>query len=283
MRSSIPGALEWEIIIVDNNSVDDTKKVVKEIQNSWKIPIYIEEKNQGISYARNRGIRHAKGKLIAFTDDDVIVDPNWIKNIITAFEENDAECVGGKILPIWEKTKPDWLSENLFYMLALLDHGNAPFYLMQPRLWGANLAFRSRAFEKYGLFDTDRGRRPNKLYAGEETNFLSKLIRNGEKVLYVPNIIVQHIIPKERIRKTYCRKWKFDQGELRGLLGGERNRGLTSRVDQAGKDHALQSVLLYSRRLDKKSFEYELAAIALCGFILGRLRYLFIPRRRNTR
>ena len=107
----IPEHLSCEIILVDNHSTDNTKYVFEEIarphRSNWK---YVFEEKEGISHARNRGVREAKGEIIAFTDDDVIVDKYWIQNICKAFEENsDVVCVGGKILPIWEIPKPEWL------------------------------------------------------------------------------------------------------------------------------------------------------------------------------
>ena len=110
----IPDDSSWEFILVDNNSDDDTRFVFEEVEkhNESKIRYVFEEK-RGISHARNRGIKEAKGEIIAFTDDDVIVDKHWIQNIEKAFKEHDdVACVGGKILPIWEISKPKWLKSE---------------------------------------------------------------------------------------------------------------------------------------------------------------------------
>ena len=199
----IPDHLSCEFIVVDNNSDDDTRLVFKEIEKHYESKIrYVFEDKRGISHARNRGIREARGEIIAFTDDDVIVDKHWIQNIDKAFKEHDdVACVGGKILPIWEIPKPKWLKSNLYVYLALLDHGDSVAYMDKPDIWGANFAVKSEMFKKYGLFDSNLGRMPRKLYSGEETEFLQRLQNAGEKILYYPLSIIYHRIPAHRMSK----------------------------------------------------------------------------------
>ena len=188
----IPERLEWELIIVDNNSDDDTRAVVESYQQNSSLPIvYLKEKKQGLSHARNCGITASRGKIIVFTDDDVIVDRNWIGNIVKAFAEYDVQCIGGRILPVWAEPQPKWLSKCLWADIALLDYGDHPLYMETPNLWGANLAVKAESFQKYGHFDTDRGRIPEKLYGDEEVHFLGKLLDHGEKLLYLPHAVRQ--------------------------------------------------------------------------------------------
>jgi GT2 family glycosyltransferase len=219
----IPDGLACEFIVVDNNSDDDTRLVFEEIEQRCNSPIkYVFVNKSGLSYARNRGVREARGDIIAFTDDDVIVDKNWIQNIDRAFKEHDdVACVGGKILPIWETPKPEWLKSRWYSYLALLDHGDCAAYMDHPVLWGANIAFKSEVFKKYGLFDSNLGRRPGKLYSHEETDFLHRLRNAGEKLLYYPELIIYHHVPGNRTSKNYFRKWRFDHGELHGVLMGD--------------------------------------------------------------
>ncbi|GAX62979.1 glycosyltransferases [Candidatus Scalindua japonica] len=215
--------IEWELLIVDNNSTDNTRKVVDEfISTSGLNCRYILEENQGHSHARNRGINESCGEIIAYTDDDVIVDKYWLQNIDNVFKENSISCVGGKILPIWEISCPEWLDNNhdFYGNLALLDYGDSPFYLDKPKIWGANFVVKKIMFEKYGTFNTSLGRIFGKLCSFDETDFLQRLIENGEKILYTPNLIVHHCIPAKRMRKSYFRKWRFDNSEMSALLKG---------------------------------------------------------------
>ena len=274
--SCIPDHLEWELIIVDNNSDDDTRAVVERYQELCAFPVlYVKERRQGISHARNRGINASTGRFIAFTDDDVIVDRNWIGNIVRAFAEYDVQCIGGKILPVWEKPKPKWLSKDLYGYIALLDYGDRPLYMEKPLLWGANLAVKAEAFEKYGLFDTTRGRLPHKLYAGEETHFLVRLLEQGEKIVYLPDVIVHHCISKKRMRKAYFRKWNFDQGELHGMLFDDCSCGSIAGIPRFAVKSLVDSMvyfLLTCVTSNGDSFEYQRRAIYYAGFITGRLK-----------
>lgn len=155
-----PQGICWELIVVDNNSSDGTQNVIQEFAYDADIDVKnIFEGTQGLSYARNAGLGQARGKLIAFTDDDVIVDRQWLVNICKAFASSDAWCIGGKILPIWSVPKPKWLSKRIHYALALLDYGDEVKKMTKPNLWGANLSFRAAVFDSYGMFDTSLGRK----------------------------------------------------------------------------------------------------------------------------
>jgi glycosyltransferase involved in cell wall biosynthesis len=218
----VPPGIRWELLVVDNNSKDDTREVVESFRRDGGIDCtYLLERNQGLSFARNNGIRNAKGGIIAFTDDDVLVDRHWIGNLRDAFENHrDAACIGGKILPRWEKPCPPWLKGRLLEYLACCDHGDETLRMSEPRLGGANLAIRSHMVVKYGLFDTRLGHIGGKLYGGEECQYLSRMLEAGECLMYCPEVLVHHCIPASRISKAYFRKWKSDKGELYGLQMG---------------------------------------------------------------
>lgn len=221
----VPPGVRWELLVVDNNSKDATGAVVESFRREGGIDCTcLLEKNQGLSFARNNGIRHAKGGIVAFTDDDVLVDRHWIGNLLDAFESHrDAACIGGKILPRWEKPCPAWLKGILLEYLACCDHGDETMRMHKPRLWGANLSFRSSVFKKYGMFDTQLGHTGDKLYGGEECQYLSRMLDSGECLMYCPKVLVHHCIPESRITKAYFRKWISDKGELYGLQLGEYN------------------------------------------------------------
>ena len=273
----IPDHLSCEFIVVDNNSDDDTRLVFDEIYKHYESKLrYVFEGNRGISHARNRGIREAKGEIIAFTDDDVIVDKHWIQNIDKAFKEHDnVACIGGKILPIWEISKPIWLKSNLYVYLALLDHGDSVAYMDKPDIWGANFAVKSEMFKKYGLFDPNLGRMPRKLYSGEETEFLKRLQNTGEKLLYYPSLIIHHYVPAHRMSKKYMRKWRFDQGEMEGIL--MRNpkylniMDIHSHTPERMSKHIIASLLKIGC-FTKDRFNHELRICHILGFLSGRMK-----------
>jgi len=273
----IPDNLSWEFILVDNNSDDDTRLVFEEVEKHYEPKIrYLFEEKRGISHARNRGIREARGEIVAFTDDDVIVDKYWIQNIEKAFKEyDDVACVGGKILPIWEVSKPKWLTPNLYYLIALLDRGDSVAYIDSPGIWGANFAVKSEMFKKYGLFDSNLGRIPRKLYAGEETEFLQRLQNAGEKILYYPLSIIYHCVSAHRMSKRYFRKWMFDHGEMRGLLMKDMKYFNFFNIHSLTIKKMLRDIIVSLLKIgcfSKNRFSHELRICFILGFLSGRIK-----------
>ncbi len=214
----VPAGLAWELIVVDNGSRDNTREVFTEFAASSEIKSrYTLEQTPGVAHARNRGIAEAEGEIISFTDDDVFMDQNWLARIADVFATTGASCVGGRILLLWEASPPKWLGPDLFVCLGLLDLGSEPLWLDAPTIWGGNLSVLSAMFEKYGGFDTTLGRKPGKLYSDEESEFVRRMLREGERVYYSPDIRVFHRVPLARMNKSYFRKLRYDKGELDGI------------------------------------------------------------------
>jgi len=270
------GAREWEVVVVDNDSEDDTRQVVEHHKELSRFPVrYTHERQRGLSFARNRGFMEARGKLIAFTDDDVIVDKAWVGNIVGAFREYDAACIGGKILPIWDKPRPKWLTGNLYGYLALLDYGDTAFSLDKPLIWGANFAVKARALHYYGPFNTRLGRIPGKLYAGEETDFFARLLRGSQKIVYAPKVVVHHCIPEERMKKSYFRRWAYDQGELAGILSGEDHSRKVPVSSSSNIRKLLSSISAFFTALmemNESCFPRQLELFGILGLLMGMLK-----------
>jgi glycosyltransferase involved in cell wall biosynthesis len=274
----IPDHITCEVIVVDNHSDDDTRLVVEETAKHFTSEIrYVFEDKKGLSHARNRGIKEAGGEIIAFTDDDVIADKHWIQNIDRAFKEYaDAACAGGKILPVWEIPRPKWLKPDLYGYLALLDKGDSSAYMDALDIWGANFAVKSEMFKKYGLFDTNLGRTPAKLYSGEEAEFLLRLQNAGEKILYYPLSIIHHHIPACRMSKKYMRRWEFDNGEMEGILMKDTKHSDTMIYHHhptkiTSLKHVMVSLLKIVFFADDR-LNHELKICHISGFLSGRMK-----------
>jgi glycosyltransferase involved in cell wall biosynthesis len=204
------------VIVVDNNSSDGTEEICRRFLASGETDNfqYVREKSQGLSHARNRGIREARGEYIAFIDDDAFVSEDYCRKIINFFDRNpEVSVIGGRISPVYEKAEPRWMSRFLWPLVAALDLGNTtkPF----PRSGfpiGANMAFRAGIFIKYGDFNTRLGRRGDELEGGEEKDMMFRLKKAGEKIFYLPEMHVQHIIPESRLKKEYIRKQAIGVG-----------------------------------------------------------------------
>ena len=266
----------WEVIVVDNNSNDQTRDVVFSFINDRKIDlVYHFEGQQGHSFARNAGVRRARGRIVAFTDDDVVVDRHWLNHISEAFQNQDVAVVGGPILPIWPAPPPCWLTENLHGNLALLDYGNEDMFLDHDALWGANLAIRRAALEAHGMFDTSLGRTSGKLTCGEETDLISKIRRSGGRLRYCAGARVFHRIGAERVKKRYFRRWRKDNGELAGIrFAGPVSRsvlGIPLYIIRMFLE-AFWVAVVARVRGDGNAFEKELETYHHYAFIVGRLK-----------
>jgi glucosyl-dolichyl phosphate glucuronosyltransferase len=215
--------LQWELIVVDNNSSDATRDVVEGFAKTSGLNVrYSFEPDQGLSRARNRGIQDARGDIIAFTDDDVIVERSWLEGLRSAFHQFDCEAVGGKIIPVWNSGKPHWFPEergfNLGPAIVQFDLGDTARRINRSFV-GANMAFKKAAFAKHGLFRTDLGRVKNDFGVAEETEFCQRLFDAGEVVVYTPHAIVYHPVEAKRARKVYFQTWYFHLGRTDVLLG----------------------------------------------------------------
>ncbi|HET8578453.1 MAG TPA: glycosyltransferase [Methylomirabilota bacterium] len=216
----VPDSLKWEIVVVDNNSRDTTAQLVADFSRSTAVPMrHVFESRQGLTHARNRGIREARGSIIAFTDDDILPAPDWIAQIAAALERWKAHGIGGRILPQWEAAPPRWLAENrhLWSRLAIMDSEESRLLTLplgeQPKVWGANMAFRRELFDKVGGFDPRRGIVGTKLFRGEETELIKRALELGLTIAYDAGLTVFHRIGPDRMRKGYFRKLTFDDAE----------------------------------------------------------------------
>jgi glucosyl-dolichyl phosphate glucuronosyltransferase len=213
---TLPDADEWEVLVVDNNSSDQTRAVVEDFRRRYPGRFqYRFEPQQGKSCALNTGIREARGDVLAFVDDDVTFEPIWLKNLTSSLCNTGYAGVGGRTLLDPSFSPPLWLSLkepcNLGGVLAQFDLGDRPRELDRAP-YGANMAFRKEMFRRHGGFRTDLGPCPGSQIRGEDTDFGGRLLAAGERLLYEPSATVYHPIPKDRVRKGYFLSWYFDHG-----------------------------------------------------------------------
>jgi len=215
----------FELIVVDNNSKDATAEAVNRFAGEDDRVRYVFESRQGLSHARNSGIAAARAPLVAFTDDDVRAEPDWISSIVRAFAEHPAvDVVGGRVLPIWPATPPDWLTREHWTPLALVDHGDRPFIITGDRpmcLVGANLACRRAVFDRVGVFATEFQRVKDGIGSLEDHDFQLRLLRAGGKALYDPRITMFAEVQPNRLQPAYHRRWHAGHGHFYALLRAE--------------------------------------------------------------
>jgi glucosyl-dolichyl phosphate glucuronosyltransferase len=215
-------AAEWEVIVVDNNSRDNTREVVTEISAHFPVDLrYIFEGEQGRSAALNTGIRAAVGEIILTTDDDVRVSSDWLDRAAEALDTLECDYVGGKVLPIWGGERPAWLPNRggrHWAVIALLDYGPEPVELGKRAPLGVNMAFRREAFRRAGLWDNRVGRKAGTLLGQEVREWGMRARAAGLRGFYAPEMLVNHIIPADRLNKRYFRRWFYWHGVSRAML-----------------------------------------------------------------
>jgi glycosyltransferase involved in cell wall biosynthesis len=228
---AVRSARMWEIVVVDNNSTDDTRAVVEAYAPAAAVPVrYIFEPRQGKSYALNTGIARCAGDLIVFTDDDVRVTPDWLDRACDALDRDPTiDYTGGPVRPMWETPPPPWIDQTrgeLWGTLAILDYGAEPFLFEDRRKvpLGVNMAVRRTLVDRIGGFHPELGRRGRSLLGQEQAEFFARSRAAGARGLYVPAMQVQHFVPAARLTKRYFRRWWYWKGVSRARLEGLHRR-----------------------------------------------------------
>jgi len=202
----------FEIIVIDNNSQDDTKNIIKKYLNKLSFLKYIFEPKQGLSYARNRGIKEANSEYIAFLDDDAITCPNWVKLAYEIIDFKKPDIFGGPMYPYYEDKKPKWYKDDY----AIRKVTNKPRLLKSSEfITAANIFYKKDIFNKIGLFDVDLGMKGNKVSLGEETQIQLKADKQGYKIFYHPNLYINHLVPRFKMRVLYILKRYYAYGYTR--------------------------------------------------------------------
>ena len=224
---------QFEILVIDNASTDDTKMVVSDIQTTLSNLHYLYEPVQGLSRARNTAMQAATTPYISYLDDDAIPCQQWAEKILTTFltVTPTPVGVGGPIYPLWETTQPAWMQPEMEFLFSILDCGDQPHWLQFPKFpFGANMSYQREALLKAGGFKENLGRKGSNLLSCEEYLLNRTLTKAGGRFYYVPEASVEHWIPKTRTCSTWLLQRSYWQGRseavVDGLVGKSRKRQL---------------------------------------------------------
>ena len=202
-------------------NTDSELLVVENTPPSRRLPILAPEhprvrievcETVGLSAARNFGITRSTGDIIAFLDDDALVNDDWCSAVVDLFEERPSLLIaGGKVVPKYSRALPPWYDDELSSYLSCIDWSPRGRFLRDGEwIVGANMMFRRQVFDEHGIFDTSLGRKGSaSLLSNDETALLEKIgMRN---VYYEPRIMVQHVIPMDRLTPGWFRRRVFWQ------------------------------------------------------------------------
>lgn len=211
-RCHVPQGLTWEVVVVNHNSQDDTEAVVEGMAGCLPIE-YVIETRRGVSYARNRSVEEASGRLLIFTDDDVKPHPEWIEAFWTAYTLSpNGRLWGGPLESEFEGGTPD--AELVKYgppSVQGLKLGEEEVKIAADKMVpfvGANWACPKGAIVAAGGFDVALGLNagagvPN---IGEETDLMQRLRQAGSEAWYLPSAKIRHIVPKEKVSLGHLTK-----------------------------------------------------------------------------
>jgi glycosyltransferase involved in cell wall biosynthesis len=278
-RQDVQKDIDWEIIIVDNNSQDQTREVIGAFARRCPIPAtYVFEERQGLSYARNTAVASARGGVLAFTDDDVTPERGWVRAILQSLHRHQAHGVGGRVLPKWAQAPPAWLRDDRSLVTGLAMLASEEFARLEPGnglvIYGANMAFRRELFGELGAFDSTLGRIGTKLYGHEETDFVKRALRAGKTIVYDPSLVVWHHVGPDRMRKRYFRKLSFDRAENHAMSHPRPGRsvlGVPFYMFRLTASHVLGWTLAILRG-DPRAFVKETEIWSDVGRMCGHLR-----------
>lgn len=204
----------WELLIVDNGSTDHTQAVVARFQADLPLRS-VSEPDAGLSHARNAGLAAAQGQYIIWTDDDVLVDDNWLKAYFSAFRSNPDDAIfGGASTPRYLGAPRRWFAERERDLASLLAIRNSPEWdaIDAARVpFGLNYAFRAPE-QRLNLYDPALGVAPGRRRGGEETAAIRSALAAGSTGRWVWDAKVYHLIGPERQTLRYVFEYYLSNG-----------------------------------------------------------------------
>jgi len=242
---------------------------------------YEFEGQPGKSFALNRGVSSTTGELLGFIDDDEEIDPSWYSRVYQAFSDTTIDFIGGPYIPRWEIDPPKWLPMDYLGVIGWVDSGPEvkPYRKDFPGiLMGGNAVIRRTVLERVGPYATHLGPKGSLLLRGEDDDMYHRLLDTGAQGLYLPDLVIYHYVPAERLTKKYFRRWCFWRGAGMGafdkdhqqpvpyLMGvprwlyGRAARGVVARL----------KALVGGGRNPAQNFSHELAVWDLAGFFYGK-------------
>ena len=205
----------FEVLVIDNNSTDDTRAVVAEFASAHPAPRHVLETKQGLDYARNRAIAEARGEMLVFADDDILMQPDWLAQLAAPLLGDPSRrigAVGGEVIPIFPDGLPPWVAEWHAPLAFRADAG--PLQAKYSPM-GANLAFPKWVFEQLGVFHTALDRAAGNYFSGGDSEMIRRVRAAGLEVWFAPAAMVQHQMPASRTTFRYAARHAFDSARSR--------------------------------------------------------------------
>ena len=257
----------WECVVVNNNSTDDTAERVAAFAKAHSDIniICVNEPQQGLSHARNRGIVESKGTFVVFIDDDETINEGFVSAYIDLFYNHGAFVGSGALKVCYDSARPKWMSYYTEKMIANpLDLGNDIITITRTITpAGGNMAFNREVFNIYGNFDTNLGRKGSELFGGEENDLFDRIRDLGERIYYTPYAVAYHHVADSKLTAEYFDKLSYGVGVSKRL-----------RAEKRGTEEEL-----YRDERAKCRYTWILAILYTLTFRLSKAKWLLRMRR----
>ncbi len=281
----------FEVIIIDNGSSDNTKDVVMSFNSQLPNLIYHFDERPGLHVGRHDGYRLSSSDILVYADDDIEAFPTWVEAIYDDFSDPSVVMVGGKDLPKYDGRPPFWILQKWYEIideghclptLSLIDFGNkkrliSPFYV-----FGCNYSIRKRIIKEAGGFHPDGMPLDLVEFRGDGEGNISKYVsENGMAVLYDPLASVYHAVPRERMTIDYfCqRSFRFGIERSYSLLRSNR-KGNDQQFWNGGKYFKFfqtikikQLIKSLKRFLEKTEYDKQIGNAEKAGFNYHQFKY----------
>ena len=210
----------YEVLIVDNNSNDDTRRVVETMMMTGHPNLRYLFQECPKSDALNAGLEAARGVIVSVVEDDCLLKSDWVKQLVVAFREHpDVSVIGSKVLPIWQGTVPSWLSREHWSALALTDYGDTPFTVDAQHkarlLYCSILRVDAQAV---GGFRSVSNVSSEPIGGVDDVEILERLWLAGKRGLYLPALVMRHKVNVGRLTKSYHRRWHAGHGRFYAVM-----------------------------------------------------------------
>ena len=222
MQSQTLPAASFEVLVIDNDSTDNTKQVLASFQQHLGNLRYFFEPTPGLHVGRHLGMKMAKSDILVYADDDIKSFPTWLESIAESFQNKDVALVGGKNLPNFESETPDWIlhmwrqnanGHRILGYLSILDLGNKAKEINPYHVFGCNFAIRKSVLLGSNGFHPDAFPQKFIHFRGDGESHISNYIQSKKLVtIYNPKASVYHWVPKRRMTVEYFCRRAYNQG-----------------------------------------------------------------------
>lgn len=274
LAAVVPEGVEARLVVVDNNSRDGTKLLVTEYVTRYPGRIhYLFEGKQGRHHALNAAIEQSSANVVAFFDDDELVERNWLVVIAQNFADPEVDYIGGEMRPDWQEAAPDWLPSSYTGVLGIVNNGDQRRQYGSPgfvaMLTGGNNAIRRSVLQRCGPYS------PEFMYA-EDRYMYMQLERIGAVGFYDPELVVLHYVPRKRLTKAYYRHWAFTEGLTLGKIAREKPLEVRSLFGaplwmwRRAAEAAGDTVVRLGRSQRGRRFQSQLRLLEFWGYLSAR-------------